>query len=165
MRDTALYINGIFRDVFEDILTAQTNNPNRHYYLQPYAGYPISYLRDNPPAHNDWVSVYASVSDDLHKVHYAARLIRWEDKRTIPSEKRARILAELREYQPSECGMPDPGHVEGDTGINLLYVTRVQKIDRPFNVGELTLKSKNRPLLPREVAGGLAYVLPRSDDC
>ncbi|MCY4417785.1 MAG: hypothetical protein OXE87_15985 [Chloroflexi bacterium] len=165
MREIALYVNGIFDSVFQDILAAQTLRPHRHYYLQPYARYPIAYLRDNPPTHDDSVRLYASTSEDLQKVHYTADLIRWEDKRTIPEEKRARIFAELREFQPDEWGIVDPHDVAGDTGINLLYVTRVQQIARPFDVGELKLKSKNRPLLPREVAGGIAYVFPKTDDC
>ena len=90
MHEQALYINGIFSTVFDEILAAHKSYPRRHYYLQPHSGYPVAYLKDHPPSHDDPVRLYASTSEDLQHVQYTAEIIRWEDKRLIPDDKRAR---------------------------------------------------------------------------
>lgn len=162
MRSEALYINGIFREVLDDIANVHATRPELQLYLQPYTEAPITHLRDNPPEKLDPVRLYASTTDDLSHVGFIADIIRWEDKTTISPDRRARIEKRLADYQPTESGLYNvPEH-----GIsrNLICVLRMKRLDVPFVVSELIKTDNNEPLGVRATPGGWAYVFARPDD-
>ena len=156
MRSQALYLNGIFRKVLDDIAKHHATRPELQLYLQPYSEVAIAYLRDNPPDKSDPVRLYASTSADLERVSYVADIIRWEDKTTIPEHRRERIRKRLEDFQPNEGGLynvPEDG-----ISRNLLTVVRMQRLGEPFSVTKLIKTVDNQPLGVRSTAGGWAYV-------
>ena len=60
MRGDAIFLNGVYRAVLEDILKVQEHLPDQVMFLQPYAKDAIVRLRDNPPAAEDPVELYLS---------------------------------------------------------------------------------------------------------
>ena len=161
-RTEALYLNGIFREVLDDIAKIHENRPNLQLYLQPYTETPITHLRDNPPEKLDPVRLYASTTDDLSHVGFIADIIRWEDKTTIAPERRTRIEKRLADYQPTEEGLYNvPEH-----GIsrNLICVLRMKRLDVPFAVSQLIKTDNSEPLGVRSTPGGWAYVFARPED-
>jgi hypothetical protein len=50
MRGEGLFINGVYREVLEEILKVQSELPEHIMYLQPYSGGAITHLRDAPPS-------------------------------------------------------------------------------------------------------------------
>ena len=105
MRNEALYINGIFRQVLDDIANVHEKRPELQLYLQPHTEAPITHLRDAPPDKLNPVRLYASTTEDLSQVSFIADIIRWEDKTTIAPERKARIEKRLTDYQPDEEGL------------------------------------------------------------
>ena len=162
MRTEARYLNGIFREVLDDIAKIHENRPNLELFLQPYTESPITHLRDNPPEKLGPVRLYASTSVDLRHGSFVADIIRWEDKTTIAPDRRARIRKRLADYQPTEEGLYNvPEH-----GISrhLIGVRRMKRLDAPFAVGQLIKTDNSEPLGVRATAGGWAYVFTRPDD-
>ncbi len=162
MRNEALYINGIFRQVLDDIANVHEKRPELQLYLQPHTEAPITHLRDAPPDKLNPVRLYASTTEDLSQVSFIADIIRWEDKTTIAPERKARIEKRLTDYQPDEEGLFNVP--ENGISRNLLCVLRMKRVDKPFDVGELIKTANNEPLGIRATAGGWAYVFVRSGD-
>ena len=107
------------------------------------------------------VKLFASTTDDLRNVRYTADIIQWEHKRSIPDDKRTRIVSDLEQFQPGEVEMFNLTDPEKDIGVNLIYVARMQRLDPPLPVEKLILLSRNRPVSPnRATPGGWAYVQP-----
>ena len=71
----ALFINGVFRNVLEEILEALAKEPGRIYYLQPHSGSPIVGLQKDPPSESLRVPLYMSTTDDLKSVSYKAEIV------------------------------------------------------------------------------------------
>ncbi|MXZ90109.1 MAG: hypothetical protein F4W95_00865 [Chloroflexi bacterium] len=166
MRDYALFINGIYQEVLDDIVTAQSANPRLPLYLQPYHESAIAKFREHPPSESDTVRLYASITTDLNRVHYACDVVGWRDKTAINAEGRSFIERELELYQPTEeglYGLPGDDHFE-ERGLctNLLIVMRMQKIPQPLPVEQLIKTSDNTPLGRRTTSGGWSYVHPVS---
>ena len=161
MRDQAIYLNGVFESVLDEIVTAQDANPHQVLFLQPYSASPIVYLRDNLPTVGDPVRLYISISSDLQQVRYTANIVGWRDKSTIlhDSDLRRSILQTLATHQPGEGGLynvPEDGF-----SCNLIYVTRMRKLSQPFAVDNLILVSDDRPVsLNKTMPGGWMYVRP-----
>ena len=161
MRDRAIYLNGVFKSVLEEIVTAQDASPYQVLFLQPYSASPIIYLRDNLPTVGDPVRLYVSISSDLQQVRYTANIVGWRDKSTIPhdSDLRRSILQTLETHQPGEGGLYNVP--EGGFSCNLIYVTRMCKLSQPFGVDNLILVNDNRPVsLNKAMPGGWMYVWP-----
>ena len=166
MRDYAIFMNGIFQKVLDDIVTAQGANPQLPLYLQPYAKSGIARLREHPPSKSDTVRLYASITTDLNRVHYACDVVGWHDKTTINPEGRQFIERELELYQPTEeglYGLPGDDYFE-ERGLctNLLIVMRMQQLAQPLPVEQLIKTSNNTPLGHRTTPGGWSYVHPIS---
>lgn len=170
MPTLALFINGIFGGVLDEIMKAQANSPGLTLYLQPYSGSPFKMLKNNPPTPEEPVKLYASTSKDLAVVSYTADIIGWEDKTQLSEAHKAEIEAAIRKYQPDE--------VDGRTGaalfhyagggthpsVNLLCVQSVVKLEAPFSVKELVKRSDGKPLSTnRSRSGGYSYVWPPAD--
>ncbi len=88
MRHEALFINGVYRNVLEEILQIQEQLAEHIMYLQPYSGSVIKHLQDNPPSPDEPMLLLLSLTDDLPTVHFAAEIVGWEDKRQLSSAKR-----------------------------------------------------------------------------
>ena len=162
MRDYALFINGIYEVVLDDIAKAQAADPGLLLYLQPYAGSAIAALRDSPPSKDDSVLLYASTTSDLERVHYTAEIVRWDDKTQLGPARRNLIERRLAQYQPTEDGLYDAAGDGDGTSINLLTVRNIVKIPEPFPVEHLIKVSDNQPHGKRTTAGGWSYVHPVS---
>jgi len=162
MRSEALFINGIFESVLEEILLVQRVLPEQIMFLQPHSSGPITHLRDDPPTLHDPVRLFLSITTDLSMVRYCAEIVGWDDKRTLSEERRNVLSRLIWTLQPAECGLFDASSIAGKPSVNLLHVWRMRKLARPFSVTELIKTSDNAPLSPnRTTAGGWAYVLNR----
>lgn len=159
MKSEALFINGVFESVLEEILLVQRWLPEHIMFLQPYSSDPIVHLRDNPPTIDDPTHLFLSITTDLPTIHYAAEIVGWDDKRTLPEEKHDAVNRLIWTLQPGETGLYDASRVEGKQSVNLLYVRRLHKLDQPFTVAELTKTTDGLPVSPdRTTAGGWVYV-------
>ena len=161
MADYDLFINGIYRNVLEEILETQAGNPDHTLFLQPYSASPVTRLKNKPPSPEDPVTLYASTTDDLTTVSYTAEIIDWEDKTDLSPARRAEVEGILASRQPGEGSL----YGEPETGIkslNLLSIRRLTKFDSSFSVAELVKLSDGKPLSTnRSRAGGWSYVRKR----
>jgi len=159
MKSEALFINGVYESVLEDILRVQRWLPEHIMFLQPYSSDPIVHLRDDPPTIDDPTRLFLSITTDLSTVHYAAEIVSWDDKLALPEEKHNAINRLIWTLQPGETGLYDASRVEGKRSVNLLHVRRMHKLEKPFTVSGLTKTSDGLPLSPeRTTAGGWSYV-------
>jgi hypothetical protein len=158
-KHAALFINGIFESVLEEILQMQTILPDQIMFLQPYAEKTIRQLRENPPSVDSPVRLFASTTNDLATIHYQAEIVGWDDKRTLSKESKEVINRLIAALQPGERELYNAA--KGGTGesVNLLYVRRLQKISAPFSVAQLRKTSDGEPLsTARTTSGGWSYV-------
>jgi hypothetical protein len=157
-RDEALFINGVYEDVLQEILHIQKELPEHIMYLQPYSSDPIVHLRDDPPTAETPVLLYLSITTDLSNVHYTAEIVGWDDKREIPHAKRKVLNRVIATLQPNETGLYDASRVEGKPSVNLLHIRRLQRVAPSFSVASLIKTSDGKPMSPgRTTAGGWAY--------
>ena len=64
MAQVALFLNGVYRDVLEDIVKVQRWLPELVLYLQPYKKEPIKRFQANPPTVQNPTKFYTSTTDD-----------------------------------------------------------------------------------------------------
>lgn len=165
MPEVALFMNGIYSQVLEDILKAQEEVPDGTFYLQPWTGTAIKMLRDNTPTPETPITLYASVTGDLNKVAYTAQVVGWEDKTTMNVSRQEEVIAVMRRYQPKYQGpFNDPelynnSGADGKTSPNLLHIRNLVKVAIPFSVTHLIKVSDGMPLAAnRARGGGWSYV-------
>ena len=163
MRSEALFLNGVWADVLDDILKIQAHLPEHIMYLQPYSSRRIASFVDNSPSVDDPVRLLMSVTDDLATVHYVCEIVGWDDKSKIPHPKRRLLNRLVYSFQWTDDGIYMESN--GKPCVNLLYVRRMRKLSKPFSVAELTLTSTGKPHSPdRTTAGGWSYVVNPSDE-
>jgi 5-methylcytosine-specific restriction protein A len=163
MRKEALFINGVYDSVLQEILDVQAFLPEQILYLQPYSSQRIVRLAENPPTVEDPVRLFASVTDDLATVHYTGEIAGWDDKRTLGDAKLEVLNRVISHLQPGE------GEVYVEVGgkkcVNLLYVRRLRKLSRPFPVDQLINVNAGWALsTKRATSGGWVYVINPSED-
>ena len=159
LKDEALFLNGVYEEVLEEILQIQGELPEHIMYLQPYSSEPIVHLRDDRPSDEEPVLLYISITTDLSKVHYIAEIVGWDDKRQISPEKKNVLNRVIWALQPKETGLYDASRVEGKPSVNLLHVRRLRKVDPPFPVSRLIKTTDGQSVsLGRTTAGGWVYV-------
>jgi hypothetical protein len=83
MKTEALFLNGVYEAVLQEILAVQAELPEQIMFLQPYKGEAIAKLRDNPPSVDDPMLLLMSLTGDLPTVHYRAEIVGWDDKRHL----------------------------------------------------------------------------------
>ncbi len=155
----AFYINGVFESVLEEIRLSQVERPQEHHFLQPYYYLPYTRLRDSPPTIEAPVTLYASITSDLHHVLYTAEIVDWEDKTAISPQRKDEVDSRIKATQPNEGGFNEGGRTPADRpSVNLLTVRNLQKLDRIFSVTELIKDSDGTPVRPRVQPGGFSYV-------
>jgi len=154
---SALFINGIYGDVLEEILLSQDENPGKVFYLQPYSSSYIKNLQKNTPNPKMPIKLYISTTTQLDKICYSAEIIGWEDKSRIDPERLAELNAHIKLYQPGENEIYLTTQ-SGQTPVNLISIINVERILNPISVTNLVKVSNNQPLLPRSRAGNWSYV-------
>ncbi|MDY0340804.1 MAG: hypothetical protein RBS17_06295 [Coriobacteriia bacterium] len=159
MRSEALFINGVFEGVLEEILQVQAQLPDQIMFLQPFAGSPMVELRDDPPTVEAPMTLFLSVTSDLPTVRYAAEIVGWDDKRELSPQKRNVLNRLLYCLQPGEGGLYDAARTDEGKSVNLLYIRRLRKLQTPFGVERLIKTSDGKPVSPnRSTSGGWSYV-------
>ena len=161
MRDEALFLNGVWASVLEDILEIQRHLPEQILYLQPYKSDRIVHLAENPPSVDDPVRLFASVTDDRANVHYTGEIVGWDDKRTLKGPKLTLLNRIIYAFQWTEDGVYEYAYEDSPRScVNLLYVRRMQKLSMPFSVDQLTNSNTGKPLSTnRTTSGGWVYVV------
>ncbi len=159
MRSEALFLNGIYEDVLQEMLKIQSVLPEQILFLQPYSGSAMAKLRDDPPTIDLPMRLFASTTTDLATVSYTAEIVGWDYKRALPYEKRHALNRIIYCLQPGEGGVYDSSPSGDGTSANLLHVRRLQRLAIPFPVNKLIKTSDGKPVSAgRTTAGGWAYV-------
>ena len=159
MSDWALFINGIYGSVLDEILSIHSQRPEMTLFLQPYGGRAIARIRDNAPSLESPVTLYASTTVKLDTVSYTADIVGWENKLTMISARHQEVDEIIRQYQRGKDGLYDASATPGSPSLNLLHIRRTVKLDAPFSVSELIKTSDDKPLsTSRSRSGGYSYV-------
>jgi 5-methylcytosine-specific restriction protein A len=159
MKSEALFINGVYQSVLEEILLVQRLLPEHIMFLQPYSSETITHLRDDRPSVDDPMRLFLSITTDLPTVHYSAEIVGWNDKRELFEEACNVFNRLIWTLQPNEGGLYNASRVKGKPSVNLLHIRRLHEVVPPFSVTRLIKTSDNMPVSPdRSTAGGWAYV-------
>jgi hypothetical protein len=159
MRSEAIFLNGVYESVLEEILETQGQLPEHILFLQPWKGKAIAALRDNPPTVDDPVRLFISVTSDLPTVRYEAEIVGWDDKHGLGRKRRKAIERVLWTLQPGEGGLYDKSLSESGESVNLLHIRRLRKLEQPFSVEKLTKTVDGDSVSPnRTTSGGWTYV-------
>ena len=160
MKNTGLFLNGVYESVLVEILAVQTALPEQIMFLQPYKSKAIAQLRDDPPSVDDPMYLVISKTKDLPTIHYTAEIVGWDYKRQLPGTERHRVLNRLIcTLQPNEGGLYNLSQSEsGDASVNLLHIRRLRKISKPFPVSQLTKSEGGSVSDQRATSGGWAYI-------
>ncbi len=152
MSDIALFLNGVYESVLDEILRAQEREHDDTFYLQPYKSVAMARFRQDPPT-----ILYVSTGKNLAEVSYRADIVGWMDKRRMDknSPEWKRIDKSIRE------GGYDPGIYGAEEGmVNLVFIQRLVKLASPFSVSRLIKISDGNPLSTnRTRSGGWSYVI------
>lgn len=151
----SIFINGVFEEVLQEILDAQSAHPGMVGYLQPYKPALISRLQKDPPNPKQPWKIFMSVTQALGEVRFEGEIVEWHDKSTLGSEEIERLNAHFASHQPRERGL----HLEGQYGRNLLGIVNLRRIEPALSVSGFIKISDDLPLRDRTRAGGWSYVL------
>lgn len=102
---TALFINGIYEAVLDEVLDAQEARGGGDSYLQPYKGQVISMLRKLQPSPSSPVRLYLSTTGNLSQICYTGLIVGWEDKRELSRLRRSAVRKHLEEHQRGEVNV------------------------------------------------------------
>jgi hypothetical protein len=164
MRDVALFLNGIYESVLQEVLEIQKHLPEQILYLQPYSTRRIVRLAKTLPTCEEPVRLLISTTDDLPTVRYICEIVGWIDKRELEGWKLNtinRVIYALQPYEGGVYGLRERGKPDM---VNLLCVRRMQKLAKPFSVAELRLADSNEPhSTERSTSGGWSYVVNPGD--
>jgi hypothetical protein len=157
VRNEAVFINGIYRSVLDEILAMQDFLPEQILFLQPYKSEVIRNLSKDRPSVDDPVQLLASTTDQLGEVSFAAEIVGWDDKRNIEANRWRAISRVVWALQPNEGGVYSD--VSGKPCVNLLHVRRLRRLQPPIAVTQLVKTVDQRPIGgERSTAGGWIYV-------
>ncbi|MBW4660481.1 MAG: hypothetical protein KME15_17550 [Drouetiella hepatica Uher 2000/2452] len=159
LKPIALFINGVFASVLDEILETQSALPEQILFLQPYSGYVIKKLRDDVPSVESPMRLFLSITDDLATIRYQAEIVGWRDKRDLSQDEKQSINRVIAALQKGERELYNDAPSSTGENVNLLYVRRLQKVSSPFSVAQLRKLSDGEPLsTARTTAGGYSYV-------
>jgi hypothetical protein len=155
----ALFLNGVYEQILEEITHSQTANPGLTCYLQPYSTSRIKLLDDSNPTPEDPVNLYISTTAKLNLVEFQAKIVGWQDKRQLgnSSDELRRLEAHLKRFQPSERD----GiffEVNEKPCVNLISIQELKRIPDPFATSSLKKVSNGEPLKLRSRSGGWSVV-------
>jgi predicted HNH restriction endonuclease len=157
----ALFLNGVYESVLEEILKAQGTNPEIICFLQPYKAQVIRALDEHQPAENNPLTLYISLTSSLHLVSYIATIVGWEDKRKLFEDKNRleELNKHIKRFQPGEreiSAYSDAAQTK--PCLNLIAVKNVKRLTNPFSVSNLIKDSDKKPYKPRTQSGGWSKV-------
>jgi 5-methylcytosine-specific restriction enzyme A len=156
----ALFINGIFESVLEEIIESQKKNKDESFFLQPYKAQPIKLLKKMAKNTNFSVPLYISTSNNINYICYYAEIIGWEDKRELSKDqKRLEELNEkIRKLQKNERRIYMDA--KGNECVNLITIRNLKKLENPLPIEILIKTSDGQPLKERSQGGGWSTVEP-----
>lgn len=154
--EKALYINGVYDAVLEEILKSQGKNPGRVFYLQPYSGSAIKQLKRNPPEYASPLPLYLSISTQLNHICYSALIVGWEDKTKMLDDRLAVLNEHIKRLQPKEGKIFFD--VDGKNCVNLISIINLKKLTNQLSTSNLIKVSNGKPLKTRSRSGGWSYV-------
>ncbi|MCA9179891.1 MAG: hypothetical protein KDA51_00520, partial [Planctomycetales bacterium] len=118
---SAVYMNGVYEQVVEEIRIVQEKQPELVCFMQPYSTSRITNLVKNPPSADAPIDFYISLTDSLGFVSYRASIVGWEDKTLMSAERIAAVDLIIAEHQPTEGLVSEPSS-DGKIPINLILV-------------------------------------------
>jgi len=158
----AIFLNGVYESVLEEILNSQSQHTQDVNYLQPYSTQAISLLRSEQPSREVSITVYISTTQNLDKICYKADIVGWEDKTEL-SEQRIMLLNDhISKHQTNEENI----YLINDKGEkykNLISIRNLKKLPNNYHTSILKKVSDGTPLKPRTQAGGWAFVYELSE--
>ena len=152
--DYALYLNGVYESVLDEIIIAQSENPEVICYLQPALQKYYSEFKSNPPSLTSPVEAYFSTTKDLSAVAYKGLIVGWEDKRKLSGQRLVEFNNHIEKYQPGEIDR----RVEEGEAVNLLSIKDLVKLETTFHVNNLIKTKNNEPYKVKTTRGGHSYV-------
>ena len=155
---TALFINGIYDSVLQEILAAQEERGGGDSFLQPYKGVVITMLRSRLPTPENPIRLYISTTNNLSQICYTAEIVSWEDKRKLTQARRKKVNRQLSLYQKGETNLFEGLEEVGETAVNLLTIRNLLSLDSLYSTGLLTKCSDDLPLKKRTRSGGWSEV-------
>jgi 5-methylcytosine-specific restriction enzyme A len=157
----ALYLNGVFETVLNEILIVQEKQPELICYLQPYTPKKIAGLEELPPTPERPMRLYISTTGNLEQVTYHAELVGWRDKQVIPADELEKLNEHIQRFQPKEEGIYQEH--QGKPCKNLLFIRSLERLRHPFPVGRLIKISDGQSYKTRSQAGGWSSVIELPD--
>lgn len=154
--EKALYINGVYEDVLDEIMKSQEKNPGKTFYLQPYSESTIKQLKQEPPTPDSPLPLYISTTAQLNQICYSADIIGWEDKNEISAERVAVLNEHIKLFQPKEGEIYF--EVRGKKCVNLISIKNLIKLSNQLSTSNLIKESNGEPLKQRSRSGGWSYV-------
>jgi len=156
---TALFINGVFEDVLDEILDEQTKDPTQPHFLQPYSAGTITLLAKEPPTDQKRRTLYLSVTTSLGLISHHAEIVAWRDKRKLGEAELETLNKEIKQVQPNQKDMIYLTAVEGGKKcVNLLSIINLRKYSTPIPASCFTKVKNDLPLKTKKQAGGWSYV-------
>ena len=155
----ALYLNGVYESVLEEIRETQDKNPGMVCYLQPYASDPIAKLAADPPTAASPITLYTSTTSALSVVSYRAKVVGWENKNDIEKSRLSQLNNHISEYQPGETEIYMTTGEEKPC-VNLISILELEKLPTLIPVSSFTKVSDDSPLKARTTSGRWSYVKP-----
>lgn len=155
---TALYLNGVYESVLEEIITSQNKHDTAVNFLQPHKGQIIQMLKKSPPSKSKPTSLYISTTKSLRNICYTGEIIGWSDKREISDTRKNQILAHLVNYQKEEVSLFTATDKIGESAVNLLELQNLRECETLLSTSVLKKKSNGLPLKPRTRSGGWSEV-------
>ncbi len=157
----ALFLNGVYKSVLEEIFEAQGKDTSLVCYLQPYSTQTIKRLEKETPTPSNPLTMYISLTNSLGSISYAASIVGWEDKRDLfkNTERLERLKRHISEHQPKEVSIHQ--YLKKDKSkpyINLIAIKNLTRISIGFSVKNLIKTSDDEPLKVRKRSGGWSPV-------
>lgn len=152
----ALFLNGVYEDVLEEIIKAQENNLGQIFYLQPYSTSVIKKLQKIPPSRKFPIPLYISTTNQLNNICYIAEIVGWDNKSELLPDKTTILNEHIKKYQPQEGEIYF--EVGGKKCVNLISIINLKKLSNQLSSANLIKESDKKPLRPRTRSGGWSYV-------
>jgi hypothetical protein len=153
---TSLFINGAFEETLAEIEKTQHAHPGTVCYLQPYSSNRIKLLAESVPSPGSPITLYLSLTKALNLVSYRAKIVGWQDKRTLGQTALAPLNQHIVDFQPSERDVYLTSN--GQACVNLISVVDVTCLETPFSISCLIKTTDGKPLKKRTRAGGWSPV-------
>lgn len=155
---TALFLNGVYDSVLQDIMSAQEKRGGGESFLQPYKAAVIKMLKRSTPHPESPIRLFISVTHSLKNISYVAELVGWEDKRQISEERRNKVVSYLREWQEGEIKHFTGTGEMSEAAVNLLTIRNLIHCESLPSTSILRKTSDGLSLKPRTRSGGWSEV-------